>query len=165
MTDRPSSHRTFLPLGIDLRGTRCVVIGGGAVGTRKAATLAGAGARVAVVAPVVTDELHALITAGTVQWIEARYQETHGRDAFLVVAATDDLGLNAAITREARRAGALVCDASSREGSQVIFGALCDRDDATIAVFTDGRDPSHARRTRDRVADLLARDPEREAKR
>jgi len=37
----------------------------------------------------------------------------------------------------------------------VIFGALHTNEGAIIAVFTDGRDPSHARRTRDRIAHLL----------
>lgn len=160
MPDHPSPHRTFLPLGIDLRDARCVVIGGGAVGARKVATLVAAGARVAVVSPTVADELRAQITTGAVQWIEGPYRDTHVRDAFLVVAATDDVGLNTTITQDARRAGALACDASSRDDSQVIFGALCEQDDTTIAVFTDGRDPAAARRTRDRLAELLARAPE-----
>jgi len=38
----------------------------------------------------------------------------------------------------------------------VIFAALLQHDDVTVAVFTDGRDPAQAARTRDQIADLLA---------
>jgi siroheme synthase (precorrin-2 oxidase/ferrochelatase) len=55
----------------------------------------------------------------------------------------------------------LACDASSAERSQVIFGALLQRDELTVAVFTDGNDPAHARQTRDQIADLLARERNR----
>ena len=79
-------------------------------------------------------------------------------DAFLTVAATNDDDRNAAVVRAAIRNGALACDASSAERSQVIFGALHQHDDTTIAVFTDGHDPSRARRTRDQIANLLAKE-------
>jgi siroheme synthase (precorrin-2 oxidase/ferrochelatase) len=77
---------------------------------------------------------------------------------FLVVAATDDDARNAAVVEAAARNGALVCDASSAERSQVIFGALLEDEDVTIAVFTGGRDPAQARRTRDQIADLMGRE-------
>jgi uroporphyrin-III C-methyltransferase/precorrin-2 dehydrogenase/sirohydrochlorin ferrochelatase len=109
----------------------------------------------------VTDARAVRAQAGDVRWIEAAFGEAHVRDMFLVVAATDDPALNTVIGAGARRAGALVCDVSSANSSQVIFGALLTRDDATIAVFTDGRDPAHARHTRDRVAEFLAQDRKR----
>jgi siroheme synthase-like protein len=124
----------FLPLGLDVRGRTCLVVGGGAVGTRKANTLARAGARVAVVAPTVTDDLRALIASGTVRWTEGPYRREHMNGAFLAIAATDDPRLNATVAADAIAAGALACDASSGDGSQVIFGALLQRDGATIAA-------------------------------
>lgn len=150
---------TFLPLGISLRGRPCVVVGGGAVGTRKAVTLAQAGGTVTVVAPAVTEELTARAAAGDVRWIPAAFTDAHLAGAFLVVAATDDPALNAGIAEAAERAGALACDASSARSSQVIFGALLHHEGATVAVFTDGRDPAQARDTRDRIAAHLARQP------
>jgi siroheme synthase (precorrin-2 oxidase/ferrochelatase) len=77
-----------------------------------------------------------------------------------VVASTNDEALNATIVQSAGQCGALVCDASSAGRSEVIFGALLERKDVTVAVFTDGRDPAQARRARDRIANLLAREDE-----
>jgi siroheme synthase-like protein len=150
-----SGQLAFLPVGIRVRGRHCVVIGGGSVGTRKALTLARAGAVVTVVAPQVTDQLAEQIDIGRIQWTEGSYREEHLNEAFLVVAATDQEALNALIVENAADRGALICDASSARRSGVIFGALLCRDDVTVAVFTDGRNPAQARRTRDRIARVL----------
>jgi siroheme synthase-like protein len=133
-----------------------VVVGGGSVGTRKALTLARAGARVTVVSPTVTGELAEQIKARRLQWVKEAFREDHLGGARLVVAATDDETLNAEVVRVAARGGAWVCDASSAERSQVIFGALLEHEAFTVAVFTDGRDPAQARRTRDQIANAVA---------
>ncbi len=132
---------------------------------RKAFKLARAGAEVTIVSPVVTDALKAQVDAGRIRWIEGSFAREHLDGAFLVVAATDDEVLNERIVQIASEAGALMCDASSAERSQVIFGALHDsEEEATIAVFTGGRDPSLSRRMRDRIAKLLAEDDARQTR-
>lgn len=145
----------FLPLGIEVRDRACVVVGGGAVATRKVRTLLGAGAAVTVVAPTITEALRGDIDAGRAVWRRARFSAEQLDGAFLAVLATDDVELNAAGARMAAERGVLACDASSAEDSQVIFGALLEDADVILAVFTDGRDPGAARRTRDQVGRLL----------
>ena len=111
---------------------------------------------VTVVSPVVTDALSTQLDSDRIRWIQDNFNDQHLEGVFLVVAATDDEVLNASIVASANERGILVCDASSADRSQVIFGALhTGEPDVTIAVFTDGRDPASARRTRDRVAALL----------
>ena len=46
-----------LPLFLDVKGKRCVVVGGGEVALRKATLLARAGAKLHVVAPELGDEM------------------------------------------------------------------------------------------------------------
>jgi len=156
MTNDGSDKLRFLPVGLDVRGKNCLVVGGGDVGTRKVHTLARAGAVVTVVSPTVTGELAELVETGGVRWVKDTFREDHLHGAFLVIAATDDEALNAAVARLAVSRSALVCDASSSERSQVIFAALLQHDDVTVAVFTGGRDPSRAARTRDQIAGFLA---------
>ena len=160
MTGDPPEILRFLPVGLDVREKDCLVVGGGSVGTRKATTLAHVGAVVTVISPTVTDELAEQIDAGRVRWVQDSFREEHMGGVFLAVAATDEDALNAAVVQAAARNGALACDASSAERSQVIFGALLEDGDVTIAVFTGGRDPAQARRTRDRIADFMAREGE-----
>jgi siroheme synthase-like protein len=156
MASDSSPTLRFLPVGLKVQGKRCLVVGGGGVGTRKALTLARAGADVTVVAPSVSGELAEQAGAERIRWLKDSFRPTHLQGAFLVVAATDDEALNAELVRLALRQCPLVCDASSAERSEVIFGALLSHHEVTVAVFTDGRDPAEARRTRDQIADLLA---------
>ena len=154
----PSDLPQFLPVGLRVEGRNCVVIGGGKVGTRKVRTLLRAGAMVTVVSPAVSAELLGLIEAGRVAWLEDSFREEHLGDAFLAIAATNDQTANTAVVSLADRHGVLICDASSAERSEVIFGALLESDEVTVAVFTGGRDPALSRRTRDWIADLISRE-------
>ena len=144
----------YLPIGLDVRGRPCIVAGGGEVGTRKVLNLLRAGAQVTVVSPEATSELVRRAAGGEIHWVREEYREHLLDGAFLAVAATDDEGLNASLVEAAGRRGILSCDASSAERSQVIFGALHEKDGVTVAVFTDGRDPSLAQRARDRIREL-----------
>lgn len=147
----------FLPLALDIRARNCLVVGGGNVGTRKAKTLARAGAHVTVVSPEVTAELAHEIEAGHITWLQESFRAEHVCNACcLVVMSTGNHVLNAAGALLATQEHALACDASSAENSQVIFGAMLEEDGVTVATFTDGRDPKRARQVRDRIARALA---------
>ncbi len=142
----------FLPVGLDLRDRPCVVVGGGAVGTRKARTLARVGARVTIVSPEIGEELAGDVKAGRIRWLREPFRPEHLEGARVAVLATDDAALNARAAREASARGILACDASSADGTELIFGALVEHDGVTLGAFTDGRDPARARRIRDAVA-------------
>jgi siroheme synthase-like protein len=146
----------FLPVAIDVRTRRCVVVGGGSVGARKAATLVRAGADVVVVAPEVSKELARKAASGALRWVDEEFTPGHVAGAFLVVMATDDDALNAAGAGLAAEQGALVCDASSSRRSSLIFGALLEEDGVTVAAFTDGRSPRRAKSKRDEIAAMLS---------
>lgn len=144
----------YLPIGLDVRSRDCIVIGGGAVGMRKVQSLLEAGASVTLVSPEATEDLARLVSAGKLRWLAEAYRGDHLDGAFLAVAATGDDSVNSRVVEDARERGVLVCDASSQERSQVIFGALHLGGGVTVAVFTDGQAPSRARKTRDRIAAL-----------
>jgi precorrin-2 dehydrogenase/sirohydrochlorin ferrochelatase len=144
----------YLPIGLDVRGRICIVVGGGRIGTRKAITLLKAGAAVTLVSPSVSNEVAALAEAGKITWLKKAAQVDDLEGSFLAVIASDSEEINAKLVGSAKDRGILVCDASSAERTEVIFGALHHGSETTVAVFTDGRDPSLARKTRDRLADL-----------
>lgn len=146
----------FLPVGLSVAGEDCLVVGGGEIGTRKVLNLRKASARVTVVSPTITAELSVLVESEEVRWLEEAFRVEHLEGMFLAVAATDDREGNEDVVRAARECGVLICDASSSDSSQVIFGALLEDDGVTVAVFTDGRDPGRARRMRDRISNLLS---------
>jgi len=90
-------------LGLRLRGRRVVVVGGGAVATRRIPALLDAGADIVLVSPAVTASLEDLATAGRIRWEPRGYADGDCAGAWLVCACTDDAAANAAVAAEAER--------------------------------------------------------------
>jgi siroheme synthase-like protein len=143
------------PLCLDLTGRRCVVVGGGAVASRKVAGLVASGARVTVVAPDQAPELQALARAGRIQAQERPYAEGDLADAVLAIAATDVPGVNARVAADARASGILVNVVDDPATGTFILPAVVRRGDLQIAVSTGGRSPALARRVREDLERLL----------
>jgi uroporphyrin-III C-methyltransferase / precorrin-2 dehydrogenase / sirohydrochlorin ferrochelatase len=90
-------------LGLRLGGRRVVVVGGGAVATRRIPALLDAGADIVLVSPAVTASLEDLAAAGRIRWEPRRYAAGDCAGAWLVCACTDDRAVNAAVGAEAEQ--------------------------------------------------------------
>ncbi|HSW44883.1 MAG TPA: NAD(P)-dependent oxidoreductase [Phycisphaerae bacterium] len=156
---RPGPSRSFVTLAIAADELPIVVVGGGVVGGRKALSLARQGGRVRIISPEIADRLRPLVDRGRIEWIRDCYRPEHLDGARIVVAATSDPAVNAAVARDARRRGLLLCNSSSAEDSGVFFPAMHTRGPATIAVHTRGRSPRYAKRLLDHIVALLAERP------
>jgi uroporphyrin-III C-methyltransferase / precorrin-2 dehydrogenase / sirohydrochlorin ferrochelatase len=84
----------LLPIFLNIKNRKCVVVGGGEVAFRKATLLLRAGADLHIVAPVLSDELRKLCVDRDCTIITREFEEADINDAILVVAATDDLETN-----------------------------------------------------------------------
>ncbi len=138
----------YYPIQLDLQGRRCLVVGGGAVGTRKAGTLCACGAEVVVVSPEATAELAAWAKAGRLRWHRRAYETSDLEGVFLAFGATDDEALNRRLSAEARRCGVLCNIADRPELCDFILPALLRRGDLVITVSTSGKSPALAKRLR-----------------
>ena len=78
------------PLALRLDGRRVLVVGGGAVATRRVPALLDAGADVVLVSPELTPALHALVDAGRLAWAARRFEPSDVDGAWLVQVAVDD---------------------------------------------------------------------------
>lgn len=144
-----------LALNIRMRDRRAVIIGGGAVALRKIRTLLAAGAAVRVVAMTVSSEIASLRDAGGISVRIGSYRAEDLDDAFFVVAATDDAGVNRRVCDDASRRGILAADAGNPVAGDCAFPALLQRGDLEIAVSTGGRCPTFAAQVRDRIAECI----------
>lgn len=135
----------WYPLFLDLRGQPVVVVGGGAVATRKVRALARAGARITVISPKVTA---ALKKRRDVQWLARPYRRGDLRGAVLVVAATNDGVVNQAVCAEAKQRGLLVNCAAPPEAGNFIVPAVARRAGVTVAISTSGVSPARAKQMR-----------------
>jgi siroheme synthase-like protein len=129
-----------------------LVVGGGAVATRKAGALLRAGARVRVVAQRVDPELRALGSEhASLEIAERAFATADLDDAMLVVAATDDRASNARIAREAQARRQLVNVADAPDEGSFVTPAQHRSGELLIGVTTGGV-PRAAARIRDRIA-------------
>ncbi len=138
----------MFPVLLNLTGKRLAVIGGGAVGRRKALAALGGGAAVRIVDPVPRppgfDRPH-------LEWISERYRSDHLIGAVLVFAcATPEV--NEAVLSDARAIGAWVNCATQPDAGDFVLPAAFAAGGLTVAVGTGGAAPALARRVRDKLA-------------
>jgi uroporphyrin-III C-methyltransferase/precorrin-2 dehydrogenase/sirohydrochlorin ferrochelatase len=148
----PRAAAAHLSLAIRADDWPCLVVGGGRVGSRKAATLLRAGAKVAVLSPEISPRLRAMVEGGRLEWRKRRYAPAELRGFRLAVAATADRALNLRIGRDAEKKGILSCVASSGARSRVIFPAVHETQDVVVAVHSRGRDCRRSQSVRNRIA-------------
>ncbi len=145
----------YLPLFFDLRGRPVLVVGGGAIAARKLALLLEAGAAVTVVAPWLGEALAAAPLAGRFAWREARFDSAMIGGQRLVIAATGDRAVNAAVAAACEAAGLPVNVVDDPELSNTIVPAIIDRSPLMIAVSSGGSAPMLARAVRERLETLV----------
>lgn len=139
------------PVMLDAARLRVLIVGGGAVATRKAAGLVEAGGRPDLVAPAVTEEMQGLIDRNGLEWRPRPYAPGDAGGYRLVFAATDDPAVNGRVAEDARAAGALVSRADEGAESDFHVPSHLRRGDVVVAFATGGASPLLARRLRERL--------------
>lgn len=136
----------YYPLMLDLRGRKCVVVGGGDIARRKVDGLLHAGAEVTVVAPT------GVSMTSCVRLIQRAF-EPHDLDgAWLVIAATDDPQINGDVAEEATARHIWVNVVDDPQRCSAIIPAVLRRGLLCLAISTGGASPAWARRLRDDIA-------------
>ncbi len=129
----------------------CLVVGGGQVGARKVHDLLTAGARVTVVSRTLTSELAAMASRGEIRHLPEDFQEAQVEGMALVMAATDDPGVNARVSAAAQSRSIWVNVADDPEYCTFIVPAQVRRGDLTLAISTGGASPALARQIREEL--------------
>jgi uroporphyrin-III C-methyltransferase / precorrin-2 dehydrogenase / sirohydrochlorin ferrochelatase len=140
------------PVMLELRGRRCVVVGGGTVAEAKVRGLVEAGAEVALIAPELTEELESLAGRRLIAVLRRPYMEGDLDGAFLAIAATDDAGTNAKIFAEAEARGVLLNAVDDIAHCHFAAPAVLRRGDLVVALSTGGKAPALAKQLRSRLS-------------
>jgi len=141
----------FLPIYIDIKGHRCVVVGGGEIAARKAGLLIRAQAKVTVIAPQLCTTLQTMLEANEIEYRNGLFEMEDMDNCELVIAATNDNTVNQDVYHEAKRRNIQVNVVDHPELCSFIFPSIVDRSPVVVAVSTGGTSPVLARILRARL--------------
>jgi siroheme synthase-like protein len=151
------------PVGLVVKGRRCLVVGGGRVAARKIGGLLACGAAVSVVAPEVHVAIGELTDSGVIAAIDESplevqirpYAAGEAAHYVLVIAATGDPAVDDAVYEDAQSAGVWVNVADDPSRCSVVLPAVARDGPVSIAVSTAGASPALAGWLRDRIVEAL----------
>jgi precorrin-2 dehydrogenase / sirohydrochlorin ferrochelatase len=141
----------YYPVNLDIRGRKCLVVGGGDVGTRKVIMLVKCGAKVTVVSPVISSKLMDLSAKGIIQIKLREYCSSDVNDMFLIIGATSDEKVNLRISKDAEQKNLLCNIADVPKACNFILPAIVTRGDLIIAISTSGNSPAFAKKLRENL--------------
>jgi uroporphyrin-III C-methyltransferase/precorrin-2 dehydrogenase/sirohydrochlorin ferrochelatase len=140
--------RRYFAAFLDIAGKAALLVGGGAVAAQKAQALLRSGARVTVVAPQLCPGLAELVVQGALRHEPRRFQNGDLVGAEIALAATDDPGVNEAVSSAARALRIPVNVADNAALSSFIMPSVVDRPPVQIAISSAGTSPVLARKVR-----------------
>jgi precorrin-2 dehydrogenase/sirohydrochlorin ferrochelatase len=138
----------YYPVNLDIQNRKCLVVGGGSVGTRKVMTLLECGAVVTVVSSDVAEELLELAEKKMIKLKRRPYESSDIDGMFLVIGATDNEELNWQINKDAEHQNKLCNIADRPEACNFILPSIVNRGNLVIAISTSGKSPAFAKKMR-----------------
>ena len=142
----------YLPLFVEMKGKKVLIVGGGEVALRRGKALSAAGATVTAQAIDFVPGWETLDVTCEVGGY--RGQNLSGYD--LVIIATDDPAVNGAVLKDARAANVPVNDATAAENGDIIFPATVTKGDYTVAIGSGGKTPFLTRKLKEDIGEILA---------
>jgi precorrin-2 dehydrogenase / sirohydrochlorin ferrochelatase len=146
----------WFPILLSLGGRKCLVVGGGPIGSRKAIGLRDAGAEVVLVATKLSTEALAL---DGVTLIERPYQSSDLEGVWLVITAVDNQETTAQVGADAAAAQVFMNASDDPPFCTAILPAIHRDGGVIVAVSTGGASPAAASWIRDRIAGSLGSVP------
>ena len=145
----------YLPIFLNIKGQRCLVVGGGVIATRKINQLLRAGAEVTVVASKLCDEVQSLCNNQKIKYVAADFSSIHLDEMSLVIAATNDQSINHKVSELAKSRNLPVNVVDNPELCTFIMPSVVDRNPVQIAISTGGASPILARLLRARLETMI----------
>ncbi|MEY3582022.1 MAG: hypothetical protein RLZ02_975 [Actinomycetota bacterium] len=142
----------MLPIILDLRGRKALVVGGGRIAYRKAKALADEGAHVTVISPNFVDDFSTMPNAALVH----RNFEAGDTEGFqLVITATGNHAVDQLIYDEGNARGTWVNSADDPDRCSFYLAATHRDGNVIVAVSTEGKSPALASHLRNTIAAQL----------
>ena len=149
---------SLLPIFVKLARRPCLLVGAGEVALQKIPALLAAEAHLRVIAPRVSPEIAGLDAEGRIELIQREFVDSDLNQVFLVIAATDNPAVNAAVYRGAVERNILCNSVDDPPHCDFYFGSIVSRGDLQVAISTAGESPALAQRLRREIDEQLPGD-------
>lgn len=144
-----------LPINLVLTDRDVLVVGGGAVATKRVHQLREANARVLVVAPEVSPALGALAEVGAIRWHPRTFSPADLSRVWLVVTATGVAAVDALVSELAEENFTWCLNSANASVSTALPMTTARGHDGIAIAVSGGSDPGRARALRDAIHILL----------
>jgi siroheme synthase-like protein len=158
METKTKNGNTLFPIFLKLDTLKVLVVGGGKVGLEKISALLGNSpeTEITLVAPEILPAIEEIAFLHPNVKLKRRVFFTGDLyNADLVVVATGDRNLNQAIKAEAHKQKILVNVADTPELCDFYLGAVVKKGDLKIAISTNGKSPTLAKRVKEILNDAF----------
>ena len=142
----------YFPMNIDLEGKKVIVVGGGKAALRKINSLLYFGAKIAVIAPKVCDDIKAI---KGINVHESNVALDILQNADIVVAATRRPEINAKIGTYCNDRGIMVNVADNKELSSFQFPGVIVRAELVVGVTTGANSQAVSKQIRNMIDRML----------
>ena len=133
-------QEAYFPLFVSLKDKKILIVGAGSVAARRAAMLAWFGAQIQVIAPEGTQAMEVLAAAGELEWDRRCFETADIKSPDLVLAATDDTGLNTEIVKICRGKKILVNHAGDKSQCDFYFPGIAGDGKVVLGITASGSD-------------------------
>ena len=145
----------FLPIFMNIRGRRCLVVGGGEVAARKANLVLEAGGKLTIVSPKLCPTLQRELDEGRVSYQQRGFEAADLEGCVLVIASTDESSVNRQVSELAQSLNIPVNVVDNPELCSFVMPSIIDRSPVQIAISTGGTSPVLARLLRARLESAI----------
>ena len=142
----------FYPINLKIDDMKIVIIGGGKVAYRKCMNFLAFNKKVLVVSKEFVKEFEEI--KEQVEIVKGAYNEKYIKDAFVVVAATNNKEVNHQIGTYCRQHNKLVNVVDDKELSNFTVPSFVKRGDLLLSVSTGGKSPSLSSKIRKDLEDV-----------
>lgn len=144
-------------LGVNLAGRDVLLVGGGAVASKRLHRFLADGARPRIVAPVLDGRTALLVERHSVAWEPREFRAGDLDGAWLVHTATGDAQIDRLVAEQCEMQRVLCINASDGAHGTARLTAQAEIGDVTVAVTsTVGADPRRSVAVRDAITDLVS---------
>ncbi|MBC7889283.1 MAG: TSUP family transporter [Ferruginibacter sp.] len=153
----PAWNRLF-PVFLKLENLSLLIVGGGYVGMEKLTVVLqnSPAANIRIVATQISDTIKQLVADNNkIELIERPYQLTDIDGADIVIVAVNDVKVSTQVSEDAKLKGKLVNAADKPELCDFYLGSIVQKGSLKIAISTNGKSPTIAKRLKEVIGDLV----------